>query len=81
MGVIYTDTDEKSDLQRRIQADLREKQAVKPLVDGHNVRDSDPELDQAAYRKDFATSKVPGWVYVIGVLLVLGVCGLVVINQ
>lgn len=37
MSIVYNNTEEKTELQQKIMAELRQKQATKPLTDGASV--------------------------------------------
>lgn len=65
MAIIFNNTEEKSELQRKITAELREKQAAKAKIPQKNGGATAPEFDveKSEYLKDMETSRVPGWVW------------------
>ena len=75
MSIIYNDTQEKSELQRRIQAELRQKQLAKPLDEGSTSLSSFDDTADADYTRDFRRSPLPGWLW--GVMIIAFVVGIV----
>ena len=80
MGIIVNLGEEKSDLQKRIAADLREKSEEKSAGGGKKklVKDdfAKPEfsVDDSAYMKDFAKKKLPASLtFLIGIFVVVAV--------
>lgn len=82
MSIIYNDTNERSDLQRKIAAELREKQASKPLVDGAKLSGDNAvnEFDDPEYTRDFRATSTTG-LWVIAVIAVAGLAILAIVTM
>lgn len=70
MSIIYNDTQEKSELQRQIMAELREKQAAKPL---NEAGQSLTSFDEPDYSREVSMSPATRWVIIIIAMAVLAV--------
>lgn len=70
MSIIYNDTQEKSELQRQIMAELREKQAAKPL---NEAGQSLTSFDEPDYSREVSMSPATRWVIILIAMAVLAV--------
>ena len=70
MSIIYNDTQEKTELQRRIMAELREKQAAKPL---NEAGQSLTSFDEPDYSREVSISPAARWVIILIVMVVVAV--------
>ena len=70
MSIIYNDTQEKSELQRQIMAELREKQASKPL---NEAGQSLTSFDEPDYSREVSMSPATRWVIILIAMAVLAV--------
>jgi hypothetical protein len=74
MGIIFNNSEKRSDLQKRIAAELRDKNSAKPKKVGDvNIVDEEYDAKHSAYRRDLAKSWVPGWVWLVGLALAVAV--------
>lgn len=71
MSIIYNDTAEKSELQRRVMADLREKQTSKPLNEGTKKLTEFDDLGNPAYTDGLHHTGSLRWLAVAVVLALL----------
>ena len=70
MSIIYNDTQEKTELQRRIVAELREKQAATPLNEaGQSLR----SFDEPDYSREVSMSPATRWVIILLAMVALAV--------
>lgn len=72
MSIIYNDTEEKSDLQRRIAAELQEKKASKPANEGVKLA-SFKDTDEPDYSSHFTRSNATFWVGAAIAVIIVGV--------
>lgn len=70
MSIIYNDTQEKTELQRRIVAELREKQAATPLNEAGQSLSS---FDEPDYSREVSMSPATRWVIILIAMAVLAV--------
>lgn len=76
MSIIYNDTQEKSELQRQIMAELREKQAAKPLNEAGRSLTS---FDEPDYSREVSMSPATRWVIILIAMAVLAVVLFVIV--
>lgn len=85
MGIIINNGNNQSNLQKRIAADLREKQSKKsagggkkPLVDKDDIAKTKTDfVCDSNYMHDFAKSSIPGWVWAFGFIIVIVIAALI----
>lgn len=80
MSIIYNDTQEKSDLQRRISAELREKRAGRPLNGGAKIDSQFDDLGDADYVKDLKPTTTLAWAWVIIAIAVVALLIFIAVN-
>jgi hypothetical protein len=68
MGIIVNKREEKTELQQRITAELREK-AARQGRDAPEIDAPEYDMEKSAYLKDYETASVPGWVWVGGLIV------------
>ena len=71
MGIIVNNLQERSELQQRIAAELREKQLKNGQIDPEI---SAPEFDveKSEYLKNMESASMPGWIWIVGLVIVAG---------
>ena len=67
MAIIFNDQQNRSELQQRIAAELREKQA-RSKHDG-DLHAPEYDVEKSEYLKDREESSLPGWVWLVGLFL------------
>lgn len=72
MSIIYNDTQEKSELQKRITAELREKQNRSGKVEGSSYQHKDTFTPGDEYQKDLEPANMTAWVWIIIVVIAVG---------
>lgn len=72
MSIIYNDTQEKSELQKRITAELSEKQNRSSKVEGDPYQHKDTYTPGDEYQKDLEPANMTAWVWIIIVAIAVG---------
>jgi len=68
MAIIINKRDDQSELQQRITAELREKQARKSQEDDLIAPEYD--VEKSEYLKDIEESNLSGWIWLVGLIIV-----------
>ena len=68
MAIIVNNQQEQSELQRRVTAELREKQAGKSR-DAGGLAAPEYDVDKSEYLKNTAVSTLPGWIWLVGLVV------------
>jgi hypothetical protein len=76
MAIIVNNRSDQSELQQRITAELREKQSRKSLDD--DLAAPEYDMEKSEYLKDREMSNVPGWVWIVGLIVAAGAAFLIV---
>ncbi|MCL1876740.1 hypothetical protein FWF74_01780 [Candidatus Saccharibacteria bacterium] len=72
MGIIVKDQQERSELQQRIAAELREKQLSKDLVD-KDLKSKDFDPYDSEYTKDLKPTTTLSWAWLLIALAIVGI--------
>ena len=82
MSIILNNQEQQSDLQKRITAELREKQLKKSLVDSDAIPPSDQDPEDSVYMKDMKKTTSLAWVWVVILIAALAaIVALVIITS
>ncbi|MCL2038025.1 hypothetical protein FWG95_03425 [Candidatus Saccharibacteria bacterium] len=69
MGIIVNQNQNRSELQQRIAAELREKQLKNGPVDG-DIKAPEFDIEKSEYLKDRGgDTPIPGWVWLVGLVM------------
>ena len=72
MSIIYNDTQEKSELQKRITAELRENQNRTASAEGDPYQHKDTYTPGSEYQKDLKPTTTIAWAWILIVIATVG---------